>query len=162
MKYSGYIFKIKIKDKEFNDYFSKLKNGLDLSFQETKHPVNDVDSLLHPEIVSKCIHLFNDTHYAESVEKSFKVVKDRLRVLTSYERGSDAFGSGKLHIKGAIAPNVDDDFNQAVKFLTMAIDMFRNEKSHTSDAKMDDPIRAKQYLVLSSLAMSLLDNAEIK
>jgi len=43
----------------------------------------------------------------------------------------------------------------------MAIDRFRNEKSHTSDAKIDDPTRAYEYLRLSSLAMNLLDGAEI-
>jgi len=67
-----------------------------------------------------------------------------------------------LYIKGAAAQNVDSDFNEGVKFLTMAIDMFRNEKSHTSDANIDDPIRAYEYLNLSSLAMHLLDSAEIK
>jgi hypothetical protein len=43
----------------------------------------------------------------------------------------------------------------------MAIDRFRNEKSHTSDAEIDDPIRAYEYLRLSSLAMNLLEDAEI-
>ena len=99
--------------------------------------------------------------YAEAVEKSFKVVRDRLRTLTGYETGSEAFGKSKLHIKGAAAVNVDGDFNNAVKFLTMAIDQFRNEKSHTSDARIDDSIRAYEYLRLSSLAMNLLENAEI-
>jgi uncharacterized protein (TIGR02391 family) len=95
------------------------------------------------------------------VEKSFKVVRDKLRTLTGHETGSKAFGSGRLHIKGAAAPNVDDDFNKASQFLMMAIDMFRNEKSHTSDAKIEDPTRAYQYLVMSSLAMYLLDQGEI-
>ena len=90
--------------------------------------------------------------YAEAVEKGFKVVRDKLRKLTGHETGSEAFGKGKLHIKGATATNVDKDFNEAVKFLTMAIDRFRNEKSHTSDAKIDDPMRAYEYLRLSSLA----------
>lgn len=118
-------------------------------------------SLLHPDIFTKCQSLFQKTEYPEAIEKSFKVVRDRLRDLTGHETGSEAFGKGKLHIKGATAPNVDADFNQAVKFLTMAIDMFRNEKSHTSNAKIDNPQRAYEYLTLSSLAMNLLDQAEI-
>ncbi len=81
--------------------------------------------------------------------------------MTSYETGSEAFGKGKLHIKGAAAPHVDTDFNQGVKFLLMAVDMFRNEKSHTSDGNIDNPQRAYEYLSLCSLAMHLLDNAEI-
>ena len=91
--------------------------------------------------------------YAEAVEKSFKVVRDRLRSLTSHETGSEAFGKGKLYIKGAAAPHVD---------LTMAIDRFRNEKSHTADGNISDPIRAYEYLRLSSLAMHLLDKAVIR
>jgi len=117
--------------------------------------------LLHKDIIAKCEKLFTSGHYAEAVEKSFKVVRDRLRELTGYEKGSEAFGKGKLHIKGAIAPHVDDDFNDGVKFLTMAIDMFRNEKTHTSEIGINDPTKALQYLVLSSLAMRLLDSAEI-
>jgi uncharacterized protein (TIGR02391 family) len=116
---------------------------------------------MHNEIYSKCCELYEKGAYGEAVEKGFKVVRDRLRKLTGYEKGSDAFGKGKLHIKGAAAPYVDQDFNNAVKFLTMAIDQFRNEKSHTSDARIDDPIRAYEYLRLSSLAMNLLENTEI-
>jgi uncharacterized protein (TIGR02391 family) len=116
---------------------------------------------IHPEIRKKCAKLYMARAHAEAVEKSFKVVRDKLRHLTGYETGSDAFGKGKLHVRGAAAPHVDKDFNEAVKFLLMAIDRFRNEKSHTSDAKIRDPVRAHQYLVLSSLAMYLLEDAEI-
>lgn len=117
-------------------------------------------STLHPEVYSKCHTLYQKGAYAEAAEKGFKVVRDKLRNLTTYETGSEAFGKGKLHVKGATAPHVDRDFNEGVKFLTMAIDQFRNEKVHTSDAKIEDPIRALEYLRLSSLAMNLLDKAE--
>lgn len=116
---------------------------------------------LHREIYEKCSKLYEDGSYSESAEKGFKVVRDRLRALTGYETGSEAFGKGKLFIKGAAASNVEKDFNEAVKFLTMSIDFFRNEKAHTSDAKINDPVRAYEYLRLSSLAMNLLDQAEI-
>jgi len=65
---------------------------------------------------------------------------------------------GRLRIDGASATHVADDFNEAAKFLTMAIDRFRNEKAHTSDANIDDPVRAAEHLSMSSLAMRLLDN----
>jgi len=117
---------------------------------------------LHPEIYSRCYTLYAGGEYAEAVEKGFKVVRDRLRSLTSHETGSEAFGKGKLRIKGASALHVDDDFQNGVKFLTMAIDRFRNEKSHTADGNITDPIRAYEYLRLSSLAMHLLDKAEIR
>jgi uncharacterized protein (TIGR02391 family) len=117
---------------------------------------------LHDAIKAKCSPLYLSKNYSEAVEKSFKVVRDRLRTLTGHERGSEAFGKGGLYIKGAAAPHVDKDFQQAVQFLVMAIDFFRNEKSHSADGNIDDPIRAYEYLAISSLAMHLLDNTEIK
>lgn len=117
---------------------------------------------LHKNVKQKCSKLYTDGHYPEAVEKGFKVVRDRLRELTEYETGSEAFGKSGLYIKGASAENVDKDFQNAVKFLTMAIDQFRNEKSHTSDGNINDPVRAYEYLTLSSLAMRLLDNGEVR
>jgi uncharacterized protein (TIGR02391 family) len=117
---------------------------------------------LHPEIYAKCHTLYAGGDYPEAVEKGFKIVRDRLRSLTSYETGAEAFGKGKLYIKGAAASHVDDDFQNGVKFLTMAIDRFRNEKSHTADGNISDPNRAYEYLRLSSLAMHLLDGGLIR
>ena len=136
----------------------QLENKMKLKKQGCS---TDFGTNLNADIYAKCHDLYEKGAYAEAVEKSFKVVRDRLRKLTGYETGSEAFGKGKLQIKGAAAHNVDQDFNNAVKFLTMAIDQFRNEKSHTSDVKIDDPIRAYEYLRLSSLAMNLLENTEI-
>jgi uncharacterized protein (TIGR02391 family) len=123
--------------------------------------VTAIDSL-HPEILSRCRGLFEGGDYAEAVEKGFKVVRDRLRSLTGHETGSEAFGKGSLYVNGAAASHVDDDFQAGVKFLTMAIDRFRNEKSHTADGHIGDRIRAYEYLRLSSLAMHLLDGAVIR
>ena len=161
MKYQGYYFKIKINKDTFNKMYS------DYSSVSSSDNSNEKESEtllfgIHPEILSKCLNLYNTGSHAEAVEKSFKIVKDKLRSLTGYESGSEAFGKGRLHIKGAAAENVDPDFNKAVQFLTMAIDMFRNEKSHTSDAKIENPIRSYQYLAMSSLALSLLEDSEIK
>jgi class 3 adenylate cyclase len=78
-----------------------------------------------------------------------------------YETGSEAFGKGHLYVDGALATHVDEDFQNGVKFLMMAIDRFRNEKSHTADGNISDPIRAYEYLRLSSLAMHLLEGARV-
>lgn len=134
----------------------KIKSGAKVVLSEKDRLIN-----LHSNIYAKCHELYEKGAYAEAAEKGFKVVRDKLRKLTGHETGSEAFGKGKLHIKGATALNVDHDFNEAVKFLTMSIDFFRNEKSHTSDAKIDNPTRAYEYLRLSSLAMNLLEDTEI-
>lgn len=152
----------------FDSYFSDIQNEIEYQKFTGRVPVKRMSesspnlTVLHDEIYAKCRSLFEKEEYPEAVEKGFKVVRDRLRDLTGHETGSKAFGSGKLHIKGAVAQNVDPDFNEAVKFLTMSIDMFRNEKSHTSNAMIDDPQRAYEYLTVSSLAMNLLDQAEVK
>lgn len=117
------------------------------------------NAAIHTVIWSKCGKLYENGAYAEAVEKSFRIVRDRLRALTGYETGADAFGKGQLHVAGAIAPHVDEDFNKGVQFLTMAIDRFRNEKAHTSDGNIEAPVRAIQYLIVSSLALSLLERA---
>jgi uncharacterized protein (TIGR02391 family) len=144
----------------FTDAGEAVAKGADL---EAIKAIQEFPSaLIHSAVMEKCAGLFESGHYPEAVEKSFKVVRDRLRSLTGHETGSEAFGKGGLHVKGAAAPNVDKDFNEGIKFLTMAIDKFRNEKSHTSEIGINEPTKALQYLVLSSLAMRLLDGAEIK
>jgi uncharacterized protein (TIGR02391 family) len=144
---------------------AKTYHGFAVSHLETlidrlelaAEPSQDATALesLHPQILSGCRKLYESGDYAEAVEKSFKIVRDRLRDLTGHETGSEAFGKAKLHIDGSAAPHVDADFQQAVTFLTMAIDFFRNEKSHTADGNISDPLRAYEYLRLSSLAMHL-------
>ncbi len=62
---------------------------------------------LHPAVTKKCLPLYQAEMYAEAVERSFKVVRDRLRELTGFETGADAFGRGRLYIRGAAAPHVD-------------------------------------------------------
>jgi len=137
------------------DNLKTLADRLELAVTEVPDPTA-IDTL-HPEILAKCRKLYESGDFAEAVEKGFKVVRDRLRTLTTFETGSDAFGRGGLHIKGAAAPHVDDDFQNGVKFLTMAIDRFRNEKAHTADGNINDPTRGYEYLRLGSLAMHLLD-----
>jgi uncharacterized protein (TIGR02391 family) len=139
-------------------WLDQLSDGLPLAVGES--PDATAIESLHPAIYSACRKFYASGDYAEAVEKGFKVVRDRLRALTTHETGSEAFGKGKLYIDGATASHVDDDFQNGVKFLTMAIDRFRNEKSHTADGNISDPIRAYEYLRLSSLAMHLLEGAQ--
>lgn len=116
---------------------------------------------LHPAISDRCTRLFEQGHLVEAVEAGFKVVRGRLRELTGYETASEAFGKGKLHIAGATAAHVDGDFQEAVRFLLMSIDRFRNEKAHVVDGNLTEPSVAYEYLSLASLAVRHLDNANV-
>lgn len=148
------------------DGLEKLETTLERieikSSNNTKPMLNKDNTLnnLNNEISKKAKKLYKDGHYDQAVEAGFKVVRDRLRTLTSFETGSEAFGKGKLSIDGCSAINTERDFNEGVKFLTMAIDQFRNDKAHTSNNILD-PKLAFKYLILSSLAMDLLENAKI-
>ena len=126
--------------------------------QEASSPLAD----FHPVIRARCTKLYMQKDYGEAVEKGFKAVRARLRELTSYENGSEAFGRGNLYIRGAAETHVDEDFQTAIRFLTMSIDFFRNEKAHVVDSNIDEPVRAREYLSMASLALRHLDNAEIK
>jgi len=147
---------------EFQRLASRLTRQL-----TARHGHREVNSsanalrFFHEHIYEKCHGLYDSGAYAQAVELSFKIVKDRLRNLTGHETGSEAFGKGKLFIDGAAASNVEADFNEGVKFLLMCIDKFRNQMSHTSGAEIPDAQTAREYLSLSSLAMHLLDQARI-
>lgn len=157
---SDKLFRIEILQPRFDEVYTEYASEFDTKappLEEVEFPYMHIDTRL-----KKCVELCSTGNFAEGVEKSFKIVRERLRELTGYETASDAFGKGGLHIKGAAAPHVDEDFNRASQFLMMSIDRFRNEKSHTADGNIDNNVRALQYLHISSLALQLLDNAEIK
>jgi hypothetical protein len=91
------------------------------------------------------------------VEKSFKVVRDRLRILTTHETGSEAFGKGNyifaarqpMWIQTLIKAHIFDDGNRHI------------QKRKEPHAKITDPVRSHQYLMVRSSAMYFLDDAEI-
>jgi Protein of unknown function (Hypoth_ymh) len=76
------------------DKLQSLIERLELAVGESPDAIA-IESL-HPEIYAKCRNLYEGGDYAEAVEKSFKLVRDKLRALTGYETGSEAFGKGHL------------------------------------------------------------------
>ena len=113
---------------------------------------------LNPKLLAASEKLYRNQHYREAIGNAFMVVKDRLRDITGYENSYLAFDKGGLYIKGALAENVDDDFQEGAKRLLGAIDKFRNEKFHTSERGIDDEVKALGYLYMCNLALSFIDN----
>lgn len=113
---------------------------------------------LNPKILAASEKLYRDQHYREAIGNAFMVVKDRLRDITGYENSYPAFEEGGLYIKGGLAKNVDDNFQEGVKRLLGAVDKFRNEKFHTSERGIDDEVKALSYLYMCNLALSFMDN----
>jgi uncharacterized protein (TIGR02391 family) len=142
---------------------SFLKSNLAQDNEPKSKPVQaGTLEALHPTIQEKCSKLYLSTNYSEAAEKGLKSVDDRLRELTGFDKGTDAVGKAGPYFLGTAAPHVDKDFQQAIQFLLMSIHLFRDEKAHTSDAKIDDPIRAYEYLAMCSFAMHFLDDSEIR
>jgi Protein of unknown function (Hypoth_ymh) len=75
-------------------WLDRLIGRLELAVGESSDAIA-IESL-HTEIYAKCRNLYQGGDYAEAVEKSFKLVRDKLRALTGYETGSEAFGRGHL------------------------------------------------------------------
>src|SRR5262249_14853618 len=98
-------------------------------------------ALLHKAILDRCEELFRSGHYAEAVEQSFMVVRDRLRALTGFERGFEAFGKAKLHVKGAIAPHVDKDFKDREMVLLHG---FAKKTQKTPAHEIDQALKRKR------------------
>ena len=73
-----------------------LKAGPELTATREKIETINTTRDLHPLIYDNCRALFAKGAYAEAAEKGFKVVRDRLRKLTGFETGSEAFGKGGL------------------------------------------------------------------
>jgi uncharacterized protein (TIGR02391 family) len=123
---------------------------------------SDLLARLHTEIAEKCSGMYIDEHYPQAATQGNKAVKERLFLLTGYERVCDAFGKGGLYITGAAAEHVDRDYQEYAKFLLMAFEKARNVSVHTSSETATGSELGYEQLVLSSMAMHLLDNAIIK
>src|SRR6185312_7707031 len=118
---------------------SFLKSNLAQDNEPKSEPVQaGTLEALHSTIQEKCSKLYLSTNYSEAAEKGLKSVDDRLRETTGFDKGNEAVGKAGLYFLGAAAPHVDKDFQQAIQLLLMSIHLFRDEKAHTSDAKIDD------------------------
>jgi uncharacterized protein (TIGR02391 family) len=122
----------------------------------------DLIDRLNPLIVENCGELFLSGHYSEATINGYKTVRDRFRELTRFEKGSDAFGKGKLYINGSVAEHVDDDRQKGVLHLAIANDCFRNVGAHTSSRLVSDSINAYEHLAGCSLLLNYLEDTKIK
>lgn len=157
---------------DFNSFDARGKAAIRLGclgcrFSSEEYDPDKETSLidrLHEEVVEHAGGRFLSEYYSDAVTAGYLTVRDRLRDLTGHETASEAFGKGGLYVNGSAAEHVDDNFQEGAKFLMMAIDRFRNERSHTrfGNDHLTGSQKAYEFLVLSSLAMHLLDSAEVK
>ena len=142
----------------------KLKGFLESDLNNDKWS-NLSDNLLkniHPDIYFHIRKLFSDWHYANAVEEAYKITRKKLIELTWKEKAHEAFKDWNYEIIFWKEPEtqIEKDFYEWVKFLHLAIQKFRNEKSHTPARDLDKN-KAIHYIYLASLSLKLIDKKSI-
>lgn len=123
---------------------------------------------LHPKVKEVSIKLFNNKHFAQAVEESFKfIIQEVKRIVqkTTRERldgdklMNRAFGCEHQIpvIKfNELQTQEDIDEQKGLMYLYKGVVGIRNKKAHTN-VLLEDPNRAIEYLCLASLLMRLLE-----
>ena len=112
---------------------------------------------INNDILEHVKTLLETGHYFNSVEESYKIVRNKLKTITGKEKAHEAFRDDNyaLIFGHKAKDEAEKDFFEGVKFLHMAIQKLRNEKAHTPARKIDKNL-AIHYIVLASLAYDLI------
>ncbi len=150
---------------ESPDAVSKSTKDLStISETSTASITSDVISMkIRQEIYSHISSFIDSRHYYTAVEESYKVVREKLKEITTEEAASAVFGENALNEKywGDIFGEVPEkgtpehDFMRGTGYMHMAVQYLRNEKSHTKAAEIDKNL-ALHYISLASLAYDLI------
>lgn len=125
---------------------------------ETLFSNNTISIILQKEVFNHVRSLLESEHYFNAVEEAYKIVRQKLKSITGEEQAHQAFNINNYEIIfwHSAQNEVEKDFFEGVKFLHMAIQKLRNEKSHTPAKELDKNL-AIHYIVLASLAYDLIN-----
>lgn len=126
---------------------------------------------LHPEIHRVSGGLFNDAHYSQAIFEACKRLEEELKRAAAQIGRSDLIKFDDIvnqlmgcdKVRAAIIAfnsqfsDAEMDEQKGFMFLFKGVVAIRNHKGHTSGIKIDDELRAFEYLALCSLLMRLLD-----
>lgn len=118
---------------------------------------NKIQIEIHEDIYAHIQRYLVTEDYFHAVEESYKVVREALREKTGSEKATDAFkpeNQPALFGHAPIGP-AEKDFFDGVKYLNMAIQFLRNEKSHTLATSIERNL-ALHYISLASLSYDLI------
>ena len=138
--------------------FKDLLNYIEFGTEKESFNKESINIVIREEIFNHIQGLLSDGHYFNAVEEAYKIVREKLKEITGTERATDAFSKSNYQRIFGHEP-VDDaekDFFEGIKFLNMAIQFLRNEKSHTPAKEIDKNL-ALHYIVLASLAYQLIN-----
>lgn len=121
---------------------------------------------LHEKIREIPGRLYIDGHFTESVFRGLVTVKETLREVSGgHESAADAIGKGGLYFRTERGEHVEKAFQQAAQFSLMAVDNLRNVEAHSlphPNEVEQGPEYAYPRLMLCTLALNFLDNAEVR
>lgn len=129
--------------------------------QEVEDLIGLAETLVAQEMFVQVEGLLRSNHQHQAIEEAFKLVRERMRLITGKERASDVFGSSGQSDKyykeifGIETPfkELDErtrDDCVGVAHVHLAIQNFRNVFTHTPSTDGDAAVTL-QYLVLASL-----------
>ncbi len=167
----GYITAVFTKDKSIKNISINGKgidwihdNSVSESIQVSTADIDkDIISLkIRSELYVHIEEYLKNEDYFHAVEESYKYVRERLKELTGSEKATQAFG----YEANTIVDNekifghepVDDieyDFYKGIRFLHLAVQFLRNEKSHSLATTLDKNL-ALHYISIASLAYDLI------
>lgn len=119
---------------------------------------------IHDDIYAHIEPFLAAGDYFHAVEESYKVVRERLRELTSKEKATDVFNQAShgfeqyyevLFGKANPLNDAEKDFFRGAGYLHLAVQFLRNEKAHSLAAPLE-PNLALHYISLASLAYDLV------
>jgi len=142
-----------IGERLLNGKTEKKENKLQVSFID-----GNINIILQKDIFDHVKKLLNNGHYFNAVEEAYKIVRKKLKDVSGKEKATEAFCSHNYDKIFGHQPRdeIEKDFFEGVKFLHMAIQFLRNEKSHTPARDLDKNL-AIHYIVLASLAYDLIN-----
>jgi uncharacterized protein (TIGR02391 family) len=154
-----------IDDVEFIHYFNFLKDYL-----AEKNNSNEIDfwSLVHPNIKSVTKSRFDTEHYPDAVEAAFKAIIRRVKYFVKHKTGQDLEGDRAINkafacetqepvIKvNTLTTREEKDEQTGIYYLFKGVVFIRNRKAH-DEVILNNSVRARGYILLASLLMSLLD-----
>lgn len=118
---------------------------------------------IHDDIYTHIAPYLATGDYFHAVEESYKVVREKLRELTSKEKATDVFNMNAenarhyevLFGQATAANEAEKDFFRGIGYLHLGVQFLRNEKAHTLATPLE-PNLAVHYISLASLAYDLV------
>lgn len=118
---------------------------------------------IHDDIYTHIAPYLGSGDYFHAVDEAYKVVREKLRELTSKERATDVFNQNAenrrhyeaLFGKATPANQAEADFFRGIGYLHLGVQFLRNEKAHTLATSLE-PNLALHYISLASLAYDLV------